>query len=382
VSVSTVSRALAKPDDVAPRTLAKVLETARGMGYRPNLTARGLVTGRTGTIGLIVPDLENPFFASVTKGVQSRARTSGYTVIIADSDEDPSREEDLARTLSKQVDGLIMCSPRAPTSVIAELALEFPLVLVNRECGDIPTVRIDNLEGVRQAMVHLHALGHRTIAWVGGPSTSWSNTERLAALHTVVALHPDTELIDLGSFQPYVSGGVAAADLVIASGATAVLAYNDLVAFGLLKRLRQRGVRVPEDISVVGVDNIPMSALTTPALTSVGIPLVSSDAPGWTSCSAWCASRPGRPSTTTTCRSSWSSETPPGRSRPRLDDDVQTPHREKAVSCELPNPWPWWPALRPSGCSWRAVVHPAPGRATSRPRAQPPAPCPTSPHRR
>ena len=275
VSVSTVSRALAKPDDVAPSTLAKVLDTARGMGYRPNLSARGLVTGRTGIIGLIVPDLENPFFASVTKGVQSRARTSEYAVIIADSDEDPSQEEHLARSLSKQVDGLVMCSPRAPTSVIAELALECPLVLVNRECGDIPTVRIDNLEGIRQAMVHLHALGHRTIAWVGGPSQSWSNTERLAALHTVAVLHPDTELIDLGSFKPYVSGGVAAADLVIASGATAVLAYNDLVAFGLLKRLRLRGVRVPEDISVVGVDNIPMSALTTPALTSVGIPLVS-----------------------------------------------------------------------------------------------------------
>ena len=275
VSVSTVSRALAKPDDVAPHTLAKVLDTARGMGYRPNLAARGLVTGRTDTIGLIVPDLENPFFASVTKGVQDRARTYGYAVIIADSDEDPSQEEELARSLSKQVDGLVMCSPRAPESVIAELALECPLVLVNRRCGDIPTVTINNLEGIRQAMVHLRALGHRTIAWVGGPSTSWSNTERLAALHSVATLHSDTELVDLGSFQPYVSGGVAAADVVIASGASAVLAYNDLVAFGLLKRFRQRGVRVPEDISVVGVDNIPMSALTVPALTSVGIPLVS-----------------------------------------------------------------------------------------------------------
>jgi len=274
VSVSTVSRALAKPDEVAPHTRAKVLEAARGMGYRPNLAARGLVTGRTGTIGLIIPDLENPFFASVTKGVQDRARASGYSVIIADSDEDPSQEVELARSVSKQVEGLVMCSPRAPTSVITELALECPLVLINRECGDIPTVKIDNLEGVRQAMVHLRALGHRTIAWVGGPVMSWSNTERVAALHAVTAQQPDTELIDLGSFQPYVSGGVAAADLVIASGATAVLAYNDLVAFGLLKRFRQRGVRVPEGISVVGVDNTPMSALTAPALTSVGIPLV------------------------------------------------------------------------------------------------------------
>jgi LacI family transcriptional regulator len=274
VSVSTVSRALAKPTEVAPETLARVLETARGMGYRPNLAARGLITGHTGTIGLIVPDLENPFFASVTKGVQSRARSAGYAVIIADSDEDASQEADLVRDMCRQVDGIVLCSPRAPDSVIEELAHECTVVLVNRRCGDIPAVLFDNLDGVRQAMVHLRALGHRTIAYVGGPSTSWSNKARLSASREVAAEHPDTELIDLGSFKPYVSGGIAAADLVIASGATAVLAYNDLVAFGLLQRLRQRGVSVPADISVVGVDNIPMSALTSPALTSVGIPLV------------------------------------------------------------------------------------------------------------
>lgn len=274
VSVSTVSRALAKPDSVSQATRDKVLETARGMGYRPNLAARGLITGRTGNIALIVPDLENPFFSAVAKGVQSKARTAGYAVIIADSDEDPSQEAELVRSLAKQVDGVLLCSPRSPDSVIAQLAQECTVVLVNRRCGDIPTVAIDNLDGVRQAVMHLRALGHRTIAYVGGPSTSWSNRQRIDALQAVAAEHPELEVIDLGSFQPYISGGIAASDLVIASGATAVLAYNDLVAFGILKRLRQRGVRIPEDISVVGVDNIPMSTLTTPALTSVGIPLV------------------------------------------------------------------------------------------------------------
>ena len=100
VSISTVSRALAKPDEVSPETRDKVLTTARGMGYRPNLAARGLITGRTGNIGLLVPDLENPFFSAVAKGVQGKARTAGYAVVLADSDEDPSRERDLVLSMA------------------------------------------------------------------------------------------------------------------------------------------------------------------------------------------------------------------------------------------------------------------------------------------
>ncbi|WP_298454740.1 LacI family DNA-binding transcriptional regulator [uncultured Cellulomonas sp.] len=280
VSVSTVSRALSRPDDVAAHTRDRVLATARGMGYRPNAAARTLITGRTGNIGLIVPDIENPFFASVTKGVQLQARSAGYAVFIADSDEDPSIERELARNLAKQVDGLILCSPRAPGEVLDDLARECTLVLVNRRRGDIPSVTVDNREGVRQAIGHLRALGHRRLAYVGGPATSWSNRERLAAFLELGGEHEDTEVVDLGFFQPYVSGGVAAGDLALASGATAVLAYNDVVAFGLLERFRQRGVRVPDDVSVVGTDDIPVSALTSPALTSVGLPLVSSGRAG------------------------------------------------------------------------------------------------------
>ena len=280
VSVSTVSRTLSRPDDVAPETRDRVLATARGMGYRPNAAARTLITGRTGNIGLVVPDVENPFFASVTKGVQQRARAAGYAILIADSDEDPSVEQDLARSLARQVDGLLLCSPRAPESVVAGLARECPLVLVNRRVGDIPAVTVDNRDGVRQALVHLRALGHRRIAYVGGPATSWSHRERLTAFLAVGEENPDMDLVDLGCFRPYVSGGVAAGDLLIASGASAALAHNDVVAFGLLERLRQRGVRVPQDISVVGTDDISVSALTSPSLTSVRLPLVSTGRAG------------------------------------------------------------------------------------------------------
>lgn len=276
VSVSTVSRAVARPEAVAPDTRTRVLEVARAMGYRPNTAARSLITGRTGNLGLLVPDVENPYFASITKGVQARGRTAGYAVFFADSDEDPALEAELVRHLAKQVDGLILCSPRSTEAAVVELgqSLECPLVLVNRACGDIATVTVDDHDGVRQAVVHLHALGHRRLAYVGGPKASWSHNRRLAAFRAMAAQHPDTDTVELGSFQPNVSGGIAAADLLIASGATAALAYNDLVAFGLLERLRRRGVAVPADISVMGVDDIPMSGLTSPGLTSVATPLV------------------------------------------------------------------------------------------------------------
>lgn len=280
VSVSTVSRALARPHQVAPDTLEKVLATARVLGYRPNPFARSLTTGRTGNLGMVVPDLENPFFASVAKGVQSRARAAGCATFVADSEEDADQESELVRTLSKQVDGILLCSPRAHASVLAELALECNLVLVNRRCGDIPAVAVDNHEGMRQAYSHLRALGHRRVAYVGGPTRSWSNDQRLAALRTLAAAHPDTELLDLGCFAPYVSGGVAAGDLVVASGATAVVAFNDMVALGLLARLVSRGCRVPGEISVVGVDDIVVSSLTNPPLTTVRLPVAESGRAG------------------------------------------------------------------------------------------------------
>lgn len=274
VSVSTVSRTLARPESVAPATREKVLAAAQELGYRTNPAARTLITGRTRAIGLVVPDLENPFFASITKGVQKRAEMAGFVLLIADSDEEPGQEADLVRTMAPHVDGILLCSPRATDQVVTELAAEVPLVLVNRRVGDLPAVTVDNRDGVRQAVAHLRALGHRRIAYVGGPHGSWSNGERLEAFVALREEHPDCELIDLGSFRPFVSGGVAAADIVIASGATAVLAYNDLLALGVLERARQRGVRIPQALSVIGVDNVPVAGLTSPSLTSVEIPRV------------------------------------------------------------------------------------------------------------
>ncbi len=271
VSPSTVSRALASSELVNPATRERVQQAADRLGYRPNRAARGLITGRTGNLGLIVPDLANPFFPSIVKGIQARARQLDYAVFLADSDEDAAAEPALVRALAKQVDGMVLCSPRMTEADLLAVSAETTLVLVNRRVGALPALTLDNAGGMRQAIAHLQALQHVRVAWVGGPRDSWSNRERRRALRTATAA-AGMELVDTGNFAPQYEGGVAAADLVVAAGVTAVIAYNDLMALGVLSRLRARGIAVPDQISVVGTDDIPLSGMANPALTTVALP--------------------------------------------------------------------------------------------------------------
>jgi DNA-binding LacI/PurR family transcriptional regulator len=270
VSVSTVSRALARPTSVASATRVKVLDAARELGYHPKPAAR-TVSG-TGSICLLVPALRSLFFASIVDGVHSRALAGDYNLFVTDSQEDPSQEPKLVRRMAKLVDGVLLCSPRASDEVLAELAKEVTLVLINRRSGEIPAVTIDNVAIVRQALDHLWALGHNRIAYVG--TGGWANSQRRNAFLAAREDYPGIELVDVGSFGKSVSGGSAAADLVLATGATATLAYNDEVAYGLLERFRLRGVVVPDDMSVVGIDDNPISDLMVPSLTTVAQPIV------------------------------------------------------------------------------------------------------------
>ena len=271
VSQSTVSRTLSSPDMVHPATRTRVEAHAQRLGYRPNRAARGLITGRTGNLGLIVPDLSNPFFASVVKGIQSAARASDYSVFIADTDEEARAEVELLRALAKQVDGILLCSPRTPQTRLQEVGVDTPIVMMNRAVDGFPSVTVDNADGMRQAVNHLTALGHRRVAYVGGPSTSWSDSERRRGLRSS-AETTGADLVDIGSFPPQFEGGVAAADLVLASGASAVIAYNDVIALGLMSRFTTRGVSVPTEVSVVGCDDIAMSSMSHPQLTTIAIP--------------------------------------------------------------------------------------------------------------
>lgn len=271
VSPATVCRALTSPERVRDATRARVVRAVNELGYSPNRAARGLITGRTGNLGIIVPDLGNPFFPGVVKGVQARAREADLAVFLADTDEDPAAEADLVRALTKQVDGIVLCSPRMSEDDLRSVIGETPVVMLNRRVGRIPSVTVDNVDGMRQAAAHLTALGHRRVAYVGGPRSSWSNRERARGLRTVAG-SAGLRLVEIGNVTPQFEGGVAAADLVLAADVTAVVAYNDVIALGLLSRFRARDIQVPAQISVIGFDDITLSAMVAPALTTVSLP--------------------------------------------------------------------------------------------------------------
>ena len=268
VHVSTVSRAFSAPHLVNPETRTRVLAIAEDLGYRPNRAARALTTGRTHNIGLIVADIANPFFPPLIKAAQAQARLRDYHVFVADTDEDPQVEEDLIQTLTKQVDGVLLCSPRLTNRTIERLREEVPFVVVNRRAKGLPTVLMDVGRGARLAVEHLTALGHRRIALVTGPSGSWTSKE----MQEAAANMSDVDVVFLGPNPPTELGGLAAATDVIASGATGVLAYNDLVAIGLIEGLAERGKNVPGDVSVIGVDDIVPGRLSRPKLTTIAMP--------------------------------------------------------------------------------------------------------------
>jgi LacI family transcriptional regulator len=270
VHVSTVSRTFSAPHLVNPATRSRVLAAADDLGYRPNRAARALTTGRTFNMGLIVADIANPFFPPLIKAAQAQARGRDYHVFVADTDEDPRVEEELIRTLTKQVDGVLLCSPRLSNKMIERLAEDVPFVVVNRRIKGMPAVLMNVAQGAKLALEHLSGLGHRRIALVSGPIGSWTSNE----MQGVAAETPGLDLVFFGPNQPTEAGGLAVAADVAACGATAVLAYNDLVALGLIEGLAAMEIGVPDQISVIGFDDILPGRLNRPKLTTVAMPAV------------------------------------------------------------------------------------------------------------
>ena len=273
LSASTVSRALSDPDKVHPRTRDRIRAVAEQLGYVPHHVARSLASGRTGILGLIVPDIANPFFPPLVKAVQARAGGHGCQVLLADTDEYAGDEIGRARSMGRRIDGLILASPRSPAADLQRMrdATTVPVVMVNRDLEGFPCVLVDEAEGMTQAVRHLTALGHTQLGYLAGPRRSWSNAQRSAAIAAACERY-GAHLVEFGPFEPQIQSGVQAADLVLASTVTAVIAYDDLIALGAMARFAERGVRVGSDVSVIGVDDSPMSELAHPTLTSIQVP--------------------------------------------------------------------------------------------------------------
>lgn len=271
VAASTVSRAIAEPGMVRESTRLRILEAVEILGYRPSRLARGLSTGKTGTLGIVVPDLTNPFFPVVLQGAQTVARASDYYVIVADTHVDLLGEADLINTVAKQVDGVVVCSSRLADDELSELASHIPMVCVNRLAAGLAAVLMVSGPGVGHAAEHLAERGHKRLAYVNGPARSWSSQERREGLLSATN-RLGMEVVELGPVVPRYETGVLLAREVVSAGVTAVIGYNDLVALGLMAGLRQFGVAAPLDISVVGVDDIAMASMASPPLSTVRMP--------------------------------------------------------------------------------------------------------------
>ena len=273
VSLSTVSRAMNGNPTVDPVLVERVKIAAAELGYTANPLARSLVLGRTQTVAVVVPDLENPTFQAILRGLSHAAASDGYHVLIADSIEDLDSERALARATRLRTDGLVLCSPRMPEEELRALIGEVsPVVVINREeLPHTPVIAADYGAALGEQIEHLRALGHTRFAYLAGNTGSASHRARLGAISRARDAHPGLEVSEIPTGVDFESGR-AAADAVVDAQATAVLAFNDLVAMGLLTALADRGISVPADISVVGFDDIPFAAHSHPPLTTAAVP--------------------------------------------------------------------------------------------------------------
>jgi LacI family transcriptional regulator len=282
VHPATVSRAL-NPQTrhlVSRGTVERVDRIAASLGYRVNPVARSLRTARSGTVGLIIPDLLNPLFPPIVRGIEDVLGTIGYTAWIVNTDNDSAREAAAVEAMhARNVEGFVFATARLEHPLIERLAAaDVPLVLINRRVAraDIPAVTADDVSGVALAMRHLVELGHRKIAHLAGPQDLSTGVGRLRAFRQALAEHglenPPERIAACAAWSQ--AAGGEAADRLFDSGAefTAVLAGNDLLALGCYDAIARRGLRCPEDISVVGFNDIPFVDRFSPPLTSVRIP--------------------------------------------------------------------------------------------------------------
>lgn len=282
VHTSTASRALNERTRnlVNDATVRRVIKAAERLGYQPNVLARGLRSNRTNSVGMIIPDLTNPLFPPVIRGIEDRLSESGVTLLVASSSNDPDKERDILDIMTgRRVDGLIVgTARRSDPALEAYVRAGNPVVLINRTVDElvVSSVAADDHVGVGLALKHLHGLGHRRVAHVAGniiASTGLERYQNFLNWSEVIGLDVDPDLVVHARWFNVQDGAAAFRELLDRrTGFTAVLAANDLVALGIYDVCAERGIRVPEDLSVVGYNDIPFADRFAPPLTSVRIP--------------------------------------------------------------------------------------------------------------
>lgn len=279
VSASTVSHVLNGTRKVSEDTRERVRLAIEELGYEPNLLAKSLKVSRTFTIGLLISDIQNPFFTSVIRGAEDVALSRGYHLFLCNTDEDPNREDEYVRELSKKrVDGLIVASSASRRNHTLQLRLEdVPFVFMDREVEGIEadTVSVDNRLGMRLIAEHLTQLGHERVGMVSGPLEKSSGHERYHGLRDALAdlgLPLHDSLVRFGDFR--VSGGREAAEelLRLPEPPTALVVSNNQMTLGALLAVRELGLRVPDEVSVVSFDDMEWAPLANPPLTALAQP--------------------------------------------------------------------------------------------------------------
>lgn len=280
VSISTVSNVLNKPHMVAAPTRARVEEVARRLGYVPNASARHLRDGGGKCVGAIFLDLANPYYTELARGMEDRLAQDDCLLIVCSSDKEPDREQRYLRMLrDRGVEAILVTPAEDDVAPLEDFARGTPVVLLDRPRPDSSrcSVHVDDVAGGRLAARHLLDQGHRRIAFVNGPHTIHACADRSRGLKQALSaagVDPDAGLLEVTTTMQTADGGEAALEQVLAEpdAPTAVFCVNDLVALGVIRGLLQRGLRTPDDIAVIGYDDVEFASMLTVPLTSIRQP--------------------------------------------------------------------------------------------------------------
>lgn len=273
----TVSRVINGKTGVGEGTRQRVQQAIESLGYRPNGMARGLKVRRSQTIGLLVPDITNPYFPEIVRGAEDIAFERGYTVFLCNVIEDPKREAAMLRLMEeKRVDGVILCSPRlADKKLFALLRHHHAAVVVNRAAPRelAGVVRLDHEVGIQEAVTHLVETGRTRLALLAGPETSQGSRERIQGFRGALKQH-GLESGPIIACSPYLDAGQAVTGALLAEypEVDGLLCFNDLIAAGALQACAELGRQVPDELAVVGFDDIPFAKFFTPPLTTLHVP--------------------------------------------------------------------------------------------------------------